>query len=144
MDSIIYRERVLPSKGTFALAPFLAVFLYGVWLPINEVVGVVSGFVGAVALFGILWLKAPVIEASERELRVGRARISRSLLGEVSVILPRDAFAERGQRLDARAFTSFQASVSGMVKVEVTDPNDPTPYWLFSSRNPEDLKAALS
>lgn len=144
MDTIIYRERVLPSKGTFALAPFLAVFFYGVWLPINELVGVATGLLAALILVAILILKAPVIMVSSSELRVGRARIERKLLGKANVIDQKDAFVERGQKLDSRAFTSFQASVKGMVKVEISDPQDPTPYWLFSSRNPEDLKAALS
>ena len=144
MDTIIYRERVLPSKGTFALAPLLAVFLYGVWLPINELAGIATGLFAASILTGILVVKAPIIAVTSRELRVGRARIDRHLLGTLRVVEVHDAFAERGPKLDSRAFTSFQASVKGMVRVEILDPKDPTPYWLFSSRNPEDLKAALS
>jgi hypothetical protein len=27
--------------------------------------------------------------------------------------------------------------------VDITDPSDPTPYWLFSTRKPEELVAAL-
>ncbi|HEY4419427.1 MAG TPA: DUF3093 family protein [Pseudonocardia sp.] len=29
------------------------------------------------------------------------------------------------------------------MRVEVTDPDDATPYWVFSVRNPEALVAAL-
>ena len=135
---------MLPSKGTFALAPFLAVFLYGVWLPINEVAGITSGLLAASLMTLVLVFKAPLIIVTSKELRVGRARIERKLLGPVRVILPGDAFDERGPKLDARAFTSFQASVKGMIRIELLDPSDPTPYWLFSSNNPDDLKAALS
>jgi len=28
--------------------------------------------------------------------------------------------------------------------VEVTDPDDPTPYWLLATRDPQRLAAALS
>ena len=31
-----------------------------------------------------------------------------------------------------------------MVKIDITDPSDPTPYWLTSTRRPEELVAALT
>ncbi len=33
--------------------------------------------------------------------------------------------------------TLFRGYVRGVVRVEVTDPADPTPYWLVSARNPQ-------
>jgi hypothetical protein len=30
------------------------------------------------------------------------------------------------------------------VRVEVVDPQDPTPYWLVSTRRPDDLARALT
>ena len=30
-----------------------------------------------------------------------------------------------------------------MVRIEITDPSDRTPYWLTSTRHPEQLLAAL-
>lgn len=144
MDSQIYFERVLPSAATFSLAPMLAVFIYGVWLPLNEVVGVVSGVVAGFALALIFWLKAPVIAVSEGFLSVGRARIPRAHLGDVEIVPAEDSFAARGHQLDSRAFTSFQDSVRTMVRVNVDDASDPTPYLLFSTRHPEAVKQSLS
>jgi hypothetical protein len=144
MDTEIYRERVLPSAATFSLAPMFAVFIYGVWLPLNEVVGVVSGVLAGTALALIFWLKAPVIEVSKEFLSVGRARIPRAHLGAVEIVPAEDSFAARGHQLDSRAFTSFQASVRTMLRVNVDDASDPTPYLLFSTRKPEAVKAALS
>jgi hypothetical protein len=33
--------------------------------------------------------------------------------------------------------------VRGGVRVDVADPDDPTPYWLVSSRHPDKLAEAL-
>ncbi|MFM2384507.1 MAG: hypothetical protein RL166_381, partial [Actinomycetota bacterium] len=44
----------------------------------------------------------------------------------------------------ARAWLSIQASIKGLVKVQVLDKNDPTPYWLISTRNPEKLVNLLN
>jgi hypothetical protein len=33
--------------------------------------------------------------------------------------------------------------VGPLVRLEVTDPDDPTPYWVFSVREPDLLIAAL-
>ena len=144
MDTEIYRERVLPSAATFSLAPMFAVFIYGVWLPLNEAVGVVSGVLAGSALALIFWLKAPVIEVSKEFLSVGRARIPRANLGAVEIVPAEESFAARGHQLDSRAFTSFQASVRTMLRVNVDDASDPTPYLLFSTRKPEAVKEALS
>ena len=144
MDTEIYRERVLPSAATFSLAPMLAVFIYGVWLPLNELVGIISGAVAGVALGLIFWLKAPVIAVSKEFLSVGRARIPRTHLGAIEIVPAEDSFAARGHQLDSRAFTSFQASVRTMLRVKVDDASDPTPYLLFSTRKPEAVKEALS
>jgi hypothetical protein len=37
----------------------------------------------------------------------------------------------------------LRAYLKRSVRVEVTDPADPTPYWLVSSRHPEQLAKAL-
>jgi hypothetical protein len=34
--------------------------------------------------------------------------------------------------------------VSPVVKVELTDPQDPTPYWLVSTRRPERVVEAIA
>jgi hypothetical protein len=34
--------------------------------------------------------------------------------------------------------------VGPLLRIEVTDPDDPTPYWVISVREPEKLAAVLS
>jgi hypothetical protein len=59
------------------------------------------------------------------------------------VIVQSEQFSERGPRLDARAFVALKA-LSGLVKVQVEDSNDPTPYILISTRRPTQLAEALN
>jgi hypothetical protein len=77
-------------------------------------------------------------------LRAGRARIAGLHLGESSAL---DAEATRrisGAEADARAYLLLRPYVKRAVQVEITDPADPAPYWLISTRHPDDLARALA
>ena len=80
---------------------------------------------------------------SEGELRVGEAHIPLTLLGDVEIISPADRRAAMGRELDPAAFVMHRGWIKPMVRVRLTDPEDPTPYWLVSTRRPEELAAAL-
>jgi hypothetical protein len=76
-------------------------------------------------------------------LRAGRARIEARFLGAAT---PLDAEQTRriaGPEADVRAFLLLRPYLKRAVKVEITDPADPTPYWLVSSRRPDRLAQAL-
>ena len=51
--------------------------------------------------------------------------------------------AALGRQLDPAAFVQHRAWVGPMVLVVLDDPEDPTPYWLISTRHPERVLAAL-
>lgn len=55
-----------------------------------------------------------------------------------------DAYAWRTHKADARAFMLLRSYVGTAVRVEVTDPQDPTPYVFLSTRDPKGLAAALT
>jgi hypothetical protein len=42
------------------------------------------------------------------------------------------------------AFLCIRGWIDPVVRIEITDPADRTPYWLTSTRRPEELLAALS
>jgi hypothetical protein len=48
-----------------------------------------------------------------------------------------------GRDADARAFLLLRPYLKRSVRIEVTDPEDPAPYWLVSTRRPEELAGAL-
>jgi hypothetical protein len=77
-------------------------------------------------------------------LRAGRAHISTDHVGAVTAL---DADAMRlqaGRDADARAFLLLRPYLKRGVRVDLTDPSDPAPYWLISSRRPDRLAAALA
>lgn len=77
-------------------------------------------------------------------LVAGDARIPLTALGEPEVLDPEEARAWRSYKADPRAFMLLRSYVPTALKVEVTDPADPTPYVYLSTRDPEALAAALS
>ena len=81
---------------------------------------------------------------SGTNLRVGRASIERKFVWTVESFRGAEATAERGPRLNGLAFMWFRGWIDPVVKIQITDPADRTPYWLTSSRRPEELVAALT
>ena len=49
-----------------------------------------------------------------------------------------------GVDADARAYLLLRPYLKRAVRVEITDPADPTPYWLVSTRHPDRLAAAVT
>ncbi|MDO9456533.1 DUF3093 domain-containing protein [Nocardioides sp.] len=76
-------------------------------------------------------------------LRVGRARIEGHHLGRAVPLDADQARRTAGVEADARAFLLLRPYLSRAVKVEVTDPADPAPYWLISTRHPDQLAHAV-
>ncbi len=76
-------------------------------------------------------------------LQAGRAHIGAEHLGEAEMLDAGRLRAVMGPEANGRAYLCHRSWVRQGVRVEVTDPRDPTPYWLVSSRRPEELVAAL-
>ncbi|MWV49953.1 DUF3093 family protein [Rathayibacter sp. VKM Ac-2803] len=138
-----YRERLWPAPWLFVSTALVIPASILVFAPIDFVVGVLV----AVVLYGgcvvSLLTLSPTIEVVDGELRAGRAHIPLELVGEPSAHTGDRAFAQRGPKLDARAFLVIRGWVKDVVRVPIEDPADPTPYWLLSSRRPNDVVAAI-
>lgn len=140
----IYREWLVPSTFSFVAAAIAMPSCYLVFLPINPAVGFWLGILLTLAIWlGMLAVSAR-IEVAAGELRVGKAHIPLKFLTDGRAIETEFRFAERGPGLDSRAFVRFQVGVKPLVRFENTDADDPTPYWLFSTRKPERLLAAVA
>ncbi|MFB2581953.1 DUF3093 domain-containing protein [Herbiconiux sp. P15] len=142
-----YRERLTPSLWVLASTALVVPASMIVFAPLPDVPGLLVGLVVGLVLYaGVLALLvglAPVIEVAGSGVRVGRASIPKALVGECRAFTGEEATAERGPRLDARAFLCIRGWVGPVVKMGIADPQDPTPYWLVSTRRPGDLIEAL-
>ncbi|HNP15080.1 MAG TPA: DUF3093 domain-containing protein [Terrimesophilobacter sp.] len=140
----LYREKLWASAWLYLAMALVMPASLLVFLPINVAVGIVV----AVVLYGgcvaILVLASPTIVVTDGALVAGRASLPLRFVGTATPFREPEATLERGRNLDARAWLLIRGWVGPVVKVENTDPADPTPYWLVSSRKPEELASALS
>ena len=111
--------------------------------PISIAAGYATGIIVLLALAVIMLLRVPVIEVTDKTLTVGRATIERRFIGQVVGYRGEEAFKQRGQKLHGLAFMLLRGYLDAVVRMEVTDERDATPYWLASTRRPEELTAAL-
>jgi hypothetical protein len=138
----VYRERLSPNWWMI-LAIFLVVpTTVLIFFPISVLVGVVTGVVLWLGSVGALWWFSPVIEVRPGIFRAGRAQISSDHVDSIEVIDKEHARAAKGVELDARAWLVIRPWVGPVVKVVLSDTNDPTPYWLVSTKNPYALERA--
>ncbi|MBU1249649.1 MAG: DUF3093 domain-containing protein [Actinobacteria bacterium] len=140
----VFRERLHPSPWLHLVALLALPASMLVLAPVSLPAGVVTGVVLSGGLILLLWALAPVIEIAEGVLTAGRARISLRLLGSVEIARGEEARQARGPGLDARAWLLLRGDVDPVVRIEIADADDPTPYWLISSRRPDDLAIAIS
>ncbi|MGH3431822.1 MAG: DUF3093 domain-containing protein [Thermocrispum sp.] len=76
-------------------------------------------------------------------LEVGDARLPLTFAGEVEVIGKDGKRKALGPDLDPAAYVLHRGWIGVLLRVRLTDPDDPTPYWLFSTRKPERLAELL-
>ncbi|AYF99611.1 DUF3093 domain-containing protein [Protaetiibacter intestinalis] len=140
----VFRERLWPSPWIFLATALVIPASLLVFLPISPVAGalVAAGLYGAIVV--VLLVTTPTVEVSDGELRAGRARLPLSVVAAVRAAHGADAVAERGVGLHADAWLLIRGWIPDVVRVELDDPQDPTPYWLISSRRADALAEALS
>ena len=142
-EPALYQERVVPNFGTFAAVFALLPSMAIISEPFDIRIGLAIGVVVVLSIWTMLIVRAPKIQVSIEELRVGKVVISRNLIGQPQVITKAEIFMERGPKLDPAAHKVFQGSVKTAIKIPIADPEDPTPYWLISTRNPNELARLL-
>lgn len=148
-QTVRYRERLwvpwwwwpigLGLSAVLALEVNMGVRNLPDWLPYVTL--------AAVAVGVLLWLGrieiAVVGTADDVELWAGQAHLPMSVVTR-SAAVPRSAkSATLGRQLDPAAFVLHRNWVGPMVLVVLDDPEDPTPYWLVSTRHPERVLSAL-
>ncbi|MEP6478296.1 MAG: DUF3093 domain-containing protein [Rhodoglobus sp.] len=139
-----YRERLWPAPWLFIGTALVIPAALLVFLPINQTVGIVVAIVLYAGCVGGLLLGSPVVEVTDTEFRAGRARLPLDVIGATESFRGAEASAERGTRLDARAWLMIRGWVDPVLKLEIVDERDPVPYWIVSSRRPEKVAAAIA
>lgn len=148
--TILYRERQwvpaywwVLAAGLVALTTAQMALNRSIWWMIIPAV-----VLSALAIWVLLWWSSTVIQVEQdqdgsRWLTAGPA----SLPGDVvsrSLAVPESAKRNAmGRQLDPAAFVVSHGWVREMVMLVLDDPQDPTPYWLLSSKDPAALLRAF-
>lgn len=143
-DPVVYSEKLWPAWWVWVVAVGVSAAGILVFAPIS----IAAGFTAAVVIFIILAValigSTPLVQVTTTTFRAGRATLPLGFAGEVEAFSGEEATAERGPRLNGLAYLCLRGWISPVVRVELTDPEDRTPYWLVSSRHPSKLVAALT
>jgi hypothetical protein len=139
-----YDEKLTPSPSLWCVAGTISGSLGLTVLPVAGPVGAIALGAGAVAATTWALLRSSArIRLQDGVFRAGKARIPAGLLGRAVAVDARQMSALRGPQANARAYLCQRAWVREGVLIEIADPQDPVPYWLVSSRRPQDLVSAL-
>ena len=140
-----YEERLTAPRSWWLIAALAAVGLALILLPLGKLpmlAGLAVGAAGAAA--AVSSYGSPRIRVVAGSLVAGDARIPVSALGKAQVLDAEEAVAWRTHKADPAAYLLLRSYIPTALRVEVTDPEDPTPYLYLSTRDPERLAAALA
>ncbi|MFE9771646.1 DUF3093 domain-containing protein [Streptomyces sp. NPDC005931] len=139
-----YEERLTAPRSWWLISLLMGVSMGLILVPYGTLptLGGLAGGTAAAAVVASSYGSAR-IRVVGGSLIAGEARIPVTALGEAEVLDAQEARAWRTHKADPRAFMLLRAYIPGALRVEITDPEDPTPYVFLSTREPERLAEAL-
>ena len=143
--SPVFQERLWPSVGQWTFAFIMTTSLgiaygraYG--MDLGLIVGIAATILVTIGLI----VNTPLIQVDELNFRVGRARLPLQYVGKIQKLDEEQSRRARSTDANSNAHFQLRGGIKNTVIVEVTDPQDPHPYWQVSSRNPDALINALN
>jgi hypothetical protein len=127
----------LPLLGATLLAAEVHMGYGGLrsWLPYVTIIPLAAAL--------MFWLGRVRVAVRDGELWVGDAHLPVNFAGEIEVLPAKGKRRALGPELDPAAFVVHRGWIGPVVRVHLTDPADPTPYWLISTRHPDRLIEAV-
>ena len=148
-DTVLFTEQ-LRTPWYWWLGAFLFAFLVAGTMsfnraPIYPIITFVAA--GALAAWMLLWLSRGKIQVvqrgNERVLITPNATLPAGVVSRSMIVPPTAKQAALGRQLDPLAHLVVTAWIPEMVMLVIDDPADRTPYWLVSSRKPQELLDAF-
>ncbi|MFJ6796924.1 DUF3093 domain-containing protein [Streptomyces sp. NPDC091268] len=137
-------ERLTAPRSWWVIAVLIGLACALMLVPLGTL-PLLAGLVGGTALAGLAVSSygSARVRVVNGALAAGEARIPVAALGDPEVLGAEEARAWRTHKADTRAFMLMRGYVPTAVRVEVTDPADPTPYVYLSTREPQALASAI-
>ena len=105
------------------------------WLPFALVLPLVT--------VGTWWLGRIKVQVRDGELWVDDAHLPVKFITDVIPLDQEDRRLLLGPGADPLAFVVQRPWIKGTVQIVLNDPDDPTPYWVISTRSPERLTESI-
>lgn len=138
-----FDERLWPGPVGWLIALGLGAMFGVAFVPVSPMVGAIALVLALAAALTMLAIAATRVRVADGHLHAGSAHIPLDLLHSAEALDAERTRAALGPELDARAYLCLRGWVKTSVRVQVSDPQDPTPYWIISTRRPEQLVAAI-
>ena len=122
--------------ATLWLAVVVAMPALGAWI--------VTAVALTILALGLWSYGSARITVADGTFRAGRAHLDAAYVGTATALDAGETRRVAGVDADARAYLLLRPYLKRAVKVEITDPADPAPYWLVCTRRPEELARALA
>lgn len=144
-DVIRYRERLgAPVWAWLVMFGLVICLAVAFWVPLGTTAGVLAFVLGASLVTWLLVTTSATIVVTQREIRVNRAHIDVDDVGLVATLDEASTAGARGPNADPRAFTVIRPlTAKESISLEILDEEDPHPYWLISTRRPQELGGAI-
>ena len=144
MDAVVANEKIHWPWWLMGLIIALDIsIVIAIWAGLGNSAALVSVFVVIALTIALFFFTELNIRVDGDQLHVARAHIDREFIGQIEVLTADQMKRAYGIGLDPAAFLAIRFWVKGGIKLAITDPRDPTPYWLVSSKKPEKIKAAI-
>ena len=111
--------------------------------PFNQTLGVALGVTLMLATTALRFVVARRIVVTDTSLELGRATLPLGILGKAELIAKDEQFFARGALADPHAFFMLKSGLPDLVRIQIADPSDPTPYALVSCRKGAELVEVL-
>jgi hypothetical protein len=142
---MLFRERLSVPVLWWVLAVGFAVsLLLAIGLYLGLAWGIGAAVAGLAVAAGLFTRAAVVILVDPQAIRIGRAQIEHRYIAGSRALDPEATRRRGGVEADARAHLVLRPYIGTAVEITLADPADPVPYWLVSSRRPDQLATALT
>ncbi len=142
---VVFKERASWPIWLWAFLLFLSGSLsIAIWAALGNTWAEVSMLTQLVGLLFLSHSTPLEIEVTADLLRVGPARIERKYISGVTSLTSEEMRILRGPKINTAAYMQIRFWISTGVKITISDPQDPTPYWLVSSKKAHQLAGALN
>lgn len=140
-----FKERVAWPIWLWLFLLFLSGSLsLAFWAALGNSWAILSALIQFLGLLILSQSTPLLIKDDGLTLHVGAATISHQFITRTTPLDAKAMGQARGPRANPAAYLAIRFWISTGVKIEINDPEDPTPYWLVSSKKAHQLADALS